>query len=671
MSHGILLALTDDEAEVVRVVDAPGSGARVVRRCADLTELLGGVAAGIGSVAVLSSQMLGVDRASVGRLVAAGAKVLLVGPTADAARLDRLGAHGTATESDTPETVAAMAIALARGERVGASSSARAAADGSAGDRSAEDEPGSGLTGREPGRSAGRSTGRSAGGAGGSDDAGGSDGAGTFADGAVANSIASANAKANADLDADASKMGAPGEPVVPDVVPVAWISALSGPDDAGGAGRSLPGAPDPAAGPWSGHGSSSGHGAAGAGGVAGDGGTAGDGGKAGDGGPSRPRTRRDIHRRSAEDSGKVTPEGADQGAPEGCDQATPTGSSQPTSTERDSDGAGTEAVISEVPWWLSSGAGAGADVLQDATTSTPEELVDSPFVPSEVPVESEEPGRVVVVWGTRGAPGRTTIAVNLAAEAAAGGMSTVLVDADTEAPSLAQVLGLTDDISSIAAVTRMAMHGRLDAAAARSALAPVADDLSAVTGLTRPDRWRELEDVSLESVWEVLREVARVVVVDVGAGAEENDGGDFGPARHQATLSALAAADEVVVVGAADPVGMRRLVLTLTEARERGLAEQAGRTVVVNRVRRAAAGPDPALAVREALFRYAGTEDAVLVPHDAATADAALLGGTTWRESAQGSGARRAVQDLAHRLLDLPEAGTARRRWWRRGARA
>lgn len=560
MTHGILLALTEGEAEVVRAVDAPGSGATVVRRCADLAELMGAVGAGIGSVAVLSSQVLGVDRASISRLVAAGARVLLVGPTADAARLAQLGAHGTATESDPPETVAAMAIALARGERVG------------------------------------------------------------------------------------------------PTVPPPAPSAPTVGEDEIDAAVRVLLGEDREQAGP----------GEAGPGGIAAEDAAGASSGPAG-GEAGRPEVgrspdqvrRRDLHRAAP---GATTPPETD-----------------------DADG---EEVISEVPWWLNAGAPPPATrpttaeappvdtapvltapVDRAPVGATPEEA--DADVPPTYPVEPGAPGRVVVVWGTRGAPGRTTLALNLAAEAAGAGMGTVLVDADTEAPSLAQVLGLTDDISSIAAVTRTATHGRLDAAALRSALVRASDHLDVLTGLTRPDRWRELEDSSLEVVWDVLREVARVVVVDVGAGVDEHDGSDFSPARHQATLSALAAADEVVVVGAADPVGMRRLVLALTELRERELAPDARRTVVVNRVRRAAVGPDPALAVREALWRYAGDQDAHLVPDDPSGADGALLAGQTWRESAPGGPARRAVAELARHVLDLSAVDVPRRAWWRRAARA
>ncbi|WP_418606036.1 DEAD/DEAH box helicase [Georgenia sp. SUBG003] len=181
-------------------------------------------------------------------------------------------------------------------------------------------------------------------------------------------------------------------------------------------------------------------------------------------------------------------------------------------------------------------------------------------------PEDERRPGRLVVVWGPPGAPGRTTLAVTLAAELAVLAGSANLVDADTEAPSVTQVLGILDDASAVAAVARQALNGRLDPTVLRR-LCPVVDgNLHVMTGLTRADRWRELPAAALEVVWDVARASAPWTVVDTGATLDGDPDGAYGPRRHAATASALAAADVVVVVGAGEPVGMRRLVMALGE---------------------------------------------------------------------------------------------------------
>jgi Flp pilus assembly CpaE family ATPase len=66
---------------------------------------------------------------------------------------------------------------------------------------------------------------------------------------------------------------------------------------------------------------------------------------------------------------------------------------------------------------------------------------------------------------------------------------------------------------------------------------------------------------------------------------------------------------------------------------------------------------------VREALERYAGVADPVLVPDDPAALDAALLAGRTLAEVAPASAARKAYAALAQRLIAPAAAAPVRRR--------
>ncbi|WP_225224552.1 P-loop NTPase [Cellulomonas sp. JH27-2] len=263
--------------------------------------------------------------------------------------------------------------------------------------------------------------------------------------------------------------------------------------------------------------------------------------------------------------------------------------------------------------------------------------------------------GAVVAVWGPTGAPGRTTIAVNLAAELAAAGGSVLLADADTYGGSVAQVVGMLDEAPGLAAAVRQAGQGMLDLTAL-ARLAPVlAPDLRVLSGTSRADRWPELASSALESVWQVARSIARWTVVDTGFCLEQDEVLTYdthAPQRNAATLRTLETADLVVVVGAADPVGIQRLVRALAELTDLGLG--ARRLVMVNRVRASVAGPRPGEAVAQALARYAGVTDAVLVPEDRAGTDTALLEARMLREIAPGSPARRAIAQAAARVAQL-----------------
>lgn len=313
-----------------------------------------------------------------------------------------------------------------------------------------------------------------------------------------------------------------------------------------------------------------------------------------------------------------------------------------------------------------SPGAGSAVDGSSVPSLSTTADRLPAGYASSDDP--APETGRIVAVWGPRGAPGRTTVALTLAAELQRLGEQCVLVDADTEAPSLAQSLALLDESSGIAAVCRLAAQGRLDEAALGMACQHLDDGLRVLTGLTRADRWRELPPSSLDVVWDLLRRTASWSVVDVSAGLDEGgvmDAG-FGQRRHQAAASALAAADVVVVVGGAEPVAMTRLVRGLQELAESELlSDGVHPTVVVTRVRAGAAGSRPHEAVRESLARFAGIPDPILVPDDRDALDAAALTGRTLAETAPGSSAREPLLALAEQLSGRRRArgGRGRRR--------
>jgi Mrp family chromosome partitioning ATPase len=208
---------------------------------------------------------------------------------------------------------------------------------------------------------------------------------------------------------------------------------------------------------------------------------------------------------------------------------------------------------------------------------------------------EPRRPGRLVAVWGPTGAPGRSTLAVNLAAELADQGRRTLLADADTYGGSVAQLLGLLDEAPGLAAAARTANAGGLDVAALARYARTVRPRLLVLTGLTRPDRWPELRPAALAAVWARARQLADLVVVDCGFGLEQDEELAYdtaAPRRNGATLATLETADVLVAVGAADPVGVQRLLRALPEARER--APRAELTVVLNKVRKGPVGPDP-----------------------------------------------------------------------------
>ena len=272
----------------------------------------------------------------------------------------------------------------------------------------------------------------------------------------------------------------------------------------------------------------------------------------------------------------------------------------------------------------------------------------------------------VVAVWGPSGAPGRTTIAVNLAAEIAAAGHSVALVDADPYGGAVAPALGLLDEAPGFASACRLAGGNALD----RAELERIAQRYSAprasfdvFTGLVGPSRWPELANDRVTAAIQALGERSEYVIVDTGFSLERDEeltSDQFAPRRNAATFATLAAADRVVAVGLADPVGLSRLLRGHGDLVD--LVEPDRIDVIVNRVRVAALGIDAHAQVRQTLRRFAGIDDATLLPHDGRATDAAILTARTLRDAAPRSALRAALREYAlERILPVP--APARRR--------
>lgn len=263
---------------------------------------------------------------------------------------------------------------------------------------------------------------------------------------------------------------------------------------------------------------------------------------------------------------------------------------------------------------------------------------------------------RVIAVWGPQGAPGRSTVAIQLAVELTRTGQNCALIDADTVAPSLALLLGLGDEAPGIAAACRRAKIGGLDAAELSRLATRVetsAGGMEVLGGLNRPSRWPELSAGRLGATLKLCREWAGDVVIDVSAAfdADEEVSDDLtGPRRHAATTAALREADIIVAVTAADPLSISRFLRDHAELRAL-VGPTARIAVVANRLRPGPLGIDARGQVRRALERFAGITDVTFLPFDQRAADAALLHARPMADVTPRSALVAAVRRLAEHL--------------------
>lgn len=289
-----------------------------------------------------------------------------------------------------------------------------------------------------------------------------------------------------------------------------------------------------------------------------------------------------------------------------------------------------------------------GADAVEDDPTAAAD----------------DGPGTVVAVWGPTGAPGRSTLAVNLASELAASGTPALLIDLDTYGASVAQLLSVLDEAPGIAAAARASEQGTLDLPALAGLAVEVAPGFRVLTGIPTASRWTEVRPGALEQIIDLARSLSAVVVLDCGFNIEDDEELSYdtlAPRRNATTLVALAEADELLLVGAADPVGLQRMVRATQAV---GQVPSPRPRPVVNKLRAASVGPDPRRRVTEALQRFAGLDEVVFLPDDPAAADAALLSGQTLAECAPDSELRRAIAEIAGLLTGRVTARRPSRRW-------
>jgi Flp pilus assembly CpaE family ATPase len=320
-----------------------------------------------------------------------------------------------------------------------------------------------------------------------------------------------------------------------------------------------------------------------------------------------------------------------------------------------DADAAVVASVISE--------AVAVADAAAEGWRATrgfgdPRAATSAPIPPGGSPVADGPPerrGSVLAVWGPTGAPGRTTVAVTLADELARLGSSSLLVDADVYGGVVAAVLGLLDESPGFAAACRQAAASRLERETLADLCWAVTPTFRVLTGVPRAERWPELRATAVEPVLAAARGLAEFTVVDCGFCLESDEELSFdtmAPRRNGATLAVLDAADVILAVGSADPIGVQRLVRALAELRDAEVGAPVW--VVLNKVRRSVVPGDPATELRAALDRFAGRTPAALLPSDPAALDAALVAGQTLGEVRPASPLRQAVIALARSLAGI-----------------
>ena len=262
--------------------------------------------------------------------------------------------------------------------------------------------------------------------------------------------------------------------------------------------------------------------------------------------------------------------------------------------------------------------------------------------------------GQVIAIWGATGSPGKSSIALSVASELALAGQRVFLLDADNLSPSLNLLLGLTDHPAGVAAACRLVAQGRFDIGQLERlsvGLTTGRGEVVLMTGISDAERWPELSSDRVGAVLEVAREAFDSIVIDLASSIESGlRPGIGGPDRNDLTRDILARAEQVILVCAADPVGVHRFLLALQSLRQIALTGEV--IAVINRLRKSVLGAGAKQQLVETLSRLAQLNVAAFIPDDPATADLAIRNSLPMAMGKRGSPAKQAIALLVRTHL-------------------
>ena len=237
-----------------------------------------------------------------------------------------------------------------------------------------------------------------------------------------------------------------------------------------------------------------------------------------------------------------------------------------------------------------------------------------------------EEAAKLISVWSPSGSPGKSTIALSVAAELAESGKRVFLLDADTWAPSLDLHLGLAEHPAGLAAACRLVAQDRFDVEQLErlsTSLAMGAGNLTVMTGLSSESRWPEVSSEKLDDLVMVASRHFDFVVLDVASPiAPGLVALTSSVERNAISRWAVTYSDKLIAVCGADPISVARFLNAATQVSE--LQPRGELLTLVNRLRTSVLGASAKQQIAETLSRMGQITVNGFIPDDPAAADAA-----------------------------------------------
>ncbi len=250
---------------------------------------------------------------------------------------------------------------------------------------------------------------------------------------------------------------------------------------------------------------------------------------------------------------------------------------------------------------------------------------------------------RVVTVWSPSGSPGRTTVAACIAGEFAKQGSRTLVIDADSYAPSIEFQFGIEQSHAGIAALARAAIQERLNFEYFEKQSVDFSHgktELKIVTGISMPDRWQEVGFDGINSILDFAEQHFDCIVIDVASSIELQIIHEKSLVqRNSMTVAALKRATHIVALCGADASDVHRFVWEYQQLKSLELPGELH--VVVNQLRTASLGRTAAKQISDTIQRLTGCQVAEFIDFDQAAADRAKSDGVPITFAGRNSSAR------------------------------